>query len=125
MITHDRELLIYYNPTSTSDRKTIAHAQSIVPFVRSYSFAKAPSTQTSWKQIMESLELHPKEILNKADPYYQKHIRGRDFDTECWLKVIQKNPFLIKAPIAIRGKKAILCTNTTDIYRLYTSTEKN
>ena len=28
------------------------------------------------------------------------------------------NPELIKAPIAVRGHRAILCSNPTDIYRL-------
>jgi len=62
--------------------------------------------------------VHPKDLMNKAHPYYQKHIRGREFDKESWLKIIQYNPDLIKAPIAMRGNRAILCTNPTDIYKL-------
>lgn len=118
MKTNKREILIYYNPESSNDRKTVAHAQSIVHHVRSYSFQKAPSNGTSWQQIINSLALHPKELLNKAHPYYREHIKGREFDDESWLKVLQYNPELIKAPIAIRGRKAILCTNSTDIHRL-------
>ena len=118
MKTHSREILIYYNPDSSSDRKTVAHAQSVVPHIKSYSFGKSPSTGTSWKQILQSLNLHPKELLNKAHPYYQEHIRGREFDEESWIKVLQKNPDIIKYPIAVRGKKAILCSTPTDIYRL-------
>ena len=118
MKTHPREILVYYNPESSSDRKTVAHAQSMVPHVRSYAFGKAPSTSTSWQMIIKSLNLHPKELLNKAHPYYQKHIRGREFDEESWINVLRHNPDLIKAPIAIRGNRAILCTNPTDIYRL-------
>jgi arsenate reductase len=67
------------------------------------------------------LGIHPKELLNKAHPYYREHIKGREFDNESWLKVLQYNPDLIKAPIAIRGKKAILCLNSTDIHRLVES----
>ena len=118
MKTHQREILIYYNPESNSDRKTVAHAQSLVPHVRSFSFSQAPSTTTSWKQILKSLDMHPKDLLNKADPYYQSHIRGRDFDSHGWLEVLRHNPMLIKAPIAIRGQRVVLCTNSTDVYRL-------
>ena len=118
MKTHKREILIYYNPTSSSDRKTVAHAQSMVPHLKTYSFDQSPSTGTSWQQIVKSLGLHPKEMLNKAHPYYQKHIRGRDFDEESWVKVLKNNPELIKAPIAIRGNRAILCSTPTDIYKL-------
>ena len=118
MKTHQREILIYYNPESSNDKKTVAHAQSLVSYVRSFSFEQAPSTGTSWQQILNFLDVHPKELLNKAHPYYQEHIRGREFDNESWLKVLKYNPQLIKAPIAIRGSRAILCTNSTDIYKL-------
>ena len=118
MKTHQREILIYYNPESSSDRKTVAYAQSIAPHVRAYAFGKTPSTTTSWQMIIKSLNLHPKELLNKANPYYQKHIRGREFDEESWVNILRHNAHLIKAPIAIRGTRVVLCTNPTDIYRL-------
>lgn len=118
MKTHKREILIYYNPDSGNDRKTVALAKSLAAHVRAYTFAQAPSTGMSWGQILHALALDPKELLNKADPYYQSNIRGRDFDQEGWLNVIQKNPSLLKAPIAMRGDKAVLCINATDVCRL-------
>ena len=118
MKTHQREILIYYNPDSSNDKKTVAHAQGLVPHVKTYSFDKAPSSTTSWRQIVSSLNLHPKELMNKAHPYYQANIRGREFDDEDWLNVIRYNPQILKAPIAIRGHKAVLCTSATDIYKL-------
>ena len=118
MKTHQREILIYYNHDSSNDRKTVAHAQGVVNHVKAYSYKQAPSTNTSWQQILQALGMHPKELLNKAHPYYQENIRGREFDKESWLNVLKYNPELIKAPIAIRGERAILCTNSTDIYKL-------
>jgi arsenate reductase len=120
MRTHHREILIYYNPESSNDRKTVAHAQSLAPHIRTYAFLQAPSTGTSWQQIISALDLHPKDLLNKAHPYYQQHIRGKTFDVEDWLNVIMHNPSLLKAPIAIRGNKAVLCNCATDIYKLTT-----
>lgn len=118
MKTNQRELLIYYNPESSAHRRTVAYAQSLSRYVRAYSFEQAPSTETSWQQILQALGMPPKELLNKAHPYYQQHIRGCEFAEACWLKVIQNNPDLLKAPIAIRGKRAILCLNATDILKL-------
>ena len=118
MKTHPRELLIYYNSNSSSDRKTLAHAQGTRFKIRSYCHSHSPSSTTSWKSILEKLNKHPKEILNKAHPYYQSNIRGKEFDSEGWLNVIKHNPEMIKAPIAINGKKAILCETPTDIYKL-------
>ena len=118
MKTNPRELLIYYNPESGAHRRTVAYAQSVAKYVRAYSFEKAPSTETSWQQILDALQLDPRELLNKSHPYYQEHLRGRDFELACWIKVIQNNPDIMKAPIAIRGKRAILCISATDVLQL-------
>lgn len=118
MKTHQREILLYYNPNSTADRKTVAHAKSTGLKIKSFHHDQAPSTTTSWKTIIENLGVHPKELLNKADPYYQSNIRGKEFDDEDWLNVLKNNPSLIKSPIAVSGNKAILCQTPTDIYKL-------
>ncbi len=118
MKTHQKEIMIYYNPNSRSDRQTVAHAKSISRHIKTFAFGQTPSTGTSWQMILHSLNVHPKDILNKAHPYYQEHIRGREFDEASWLKVLQYNPDIIKAPIAVRGSRAVLCSTPTDIYRL-------
>ena len=120
MKTHNREILIYYNPESRSDRLTVAHAQGISQHIKTYAYTQSPSTGTSWQMIIRSLGIHPKKLMNKAHPYYQQYIRGREFDEENWLKVIARNPELIIAPIAVRGRRAVLCTSPTDIYKLTT-----
>ncbi len=118
MQTHYREMMLYYDPESSSHRATLAHARSIVPHLKAFDWRKTPSTGTSWQQIIAALGKHPKELLNKAHPYYQEHIRGREFDDESWIKVLQFNPGMLRGPIAIRGKRAVLCATPTDIYRL-------
>ena len=118
MKTHQREIMVYYNPASGSDRKCVAHAQGMVTHIKTYAHSKTPSNGTSWEQIITALNVHPRELLNKAHPYYQANIRGRDFDREGWINVLRYNPELIKAPIAMRGNRAIVCASPTDIYRL-------
>ena len=121
MITNKREILIFYNHGSSSDRKTVAYAQSVLPHIKTYTFHHNPSTTTRWCRILKALDLHPKELMNKAHPYYQANIKGREFEDEDWYNVLSRNPDLIKAPIAVRGNKAILCLNPKDVYRLGTA----
>lgn len=119
MKTSKREITIYYNPESSNDRKTVAYAQSISRHVKAYSFQQAPCRgNTEWCKVLTALKMHPKELLNKAHPYYQANIRGREFDEEGWLNILRTNPELIKAPIAVRGERAVLCLNPKDVYRL-------
>jgi len=118
MKTHQRELLLYYNPKSNADRKTLAHAKGTGHTVISYEHGKDRSTTTSWKTLLKAMDKHPKELLNKAHPYYQANIRGKEFNMHGWLNILQRNPDLIKHPIAIKGTKAIFCMTPTDVYKL-------
>lgn len=118
LTTNEREILIYYNPDSADDRKTVAFAQSAAPFVKSYAYAQAPLNITAWEQILGALEIDPKELIDKSNPYYQENLRGHDFDIDGWIKIFQHNPELIQAPIAIKGHHIVLCLHPTDIYKL-------
>ena len=116
--TSNEEIIIYYNKESSSDKKTLAFAQSLGSPVRSYTHDNVPSTATGWEEILSNLNMEPNEILDESHPDYIANIQGKEFDNAGWLNVIQNNPHLIKAPIAMKGKSAVLCINPTDIYRL-------
>lgn len=118
MRLHNQELLLYYNPASAIGKKTRAYAYSVSKYINEVEYLKTSFSGTLWKQILEMLDMQPKQLLDKSDPYYQTHIRGRSFDDEGWLRILQQNPNLIKAPIGIMGSRAVFCANPTDIYRL-------
>ena len=65
MKTHQKEILLYYNPESQSDKQCVAHARTLVPYVKAYAYGMTPSTTTSWQMIVQALGLSPKEMLNK------------------------------------------------------------
>lgn len=118
MKVHPREMVVYSNPSTSVSKKTLAYAKSISTNVREIDALKERYTARMWRQILNMLELQPKDLLDKSHSYYQEHIRGRDFDEEGWLHILSINPHLIKAPIVFHNNKAILCANPTDIYRL-------
>src|SRR5690606_19894171 len=86
--------------------------------VKELDFDHYKLTKLMWGEILELLHLEPKQLLNKADPAYQADIAGHNFDDDGWLEILVKNPRLIKAPIAILNKKAVLCESPEDICRL-------
>ncbi len=118
MKTNPREILIYYNSESSSDKKTLAYAQTISKHVRSFDYRHAPSTSTSWEMVFEAIDQDPKRLFNKAHPDYQATIKGKEFDNFDWINIIKRNPHLMKSPIAIRGDRAIVVHTPTDILRL-------
>ncbi len=118
MKTHDREILLFYHPESTSDRKTLANALSLTKHIKAFDFSKVSTSGMNWLSILDGLSMHPKDLLNKAHPYYRDHIKGKEFDDEGWVTVLSKNPDLIKFPIAIRGSRKLVCQRPTDILQM-------
>lgn len=110
--------MIYYNPESRSDRSTVAYAKSMGLHIKSYAYGQTPSTETSWRRIVHALGRDPKELLNKAHPYYKEHIKGREFDEEGWIKVLRHNPAIMRSPIALSGNRVIVCETPSDVYKL-------
>lgn len=118
MKTNDREILIFYHPEIPLHRRTVAHAKSLSNHIKDVPFNKDAVTNMDWKALLDMLGMAPKDLLDKSTDYYQKNIRGRDFDKEGWLNVLRYNPDIILAPIAVRGKEAVQCLSPPDVYKL-------
>jgi arsenate reductase len=117
------EMVLFLDCTSSSHKKTRAYAHSISEHIREYTFVDFKFTKSIWRDILTMLSVEPKEILNKADPRYQKEIKGKTFDEDGWLNILINNPCLIRAPIAIMHEKAVLCISPKDIYKLQSQQE--
>lgn len=104
-----KELTLVYDSTTTEGRKALAYAYSLAPKVNKQDVSEVNLSTTFVRQVLKQLNLRPKDLLNRAHPYYQENLRGRDLDSEGWLQVLAHNPGLLKAPIALHGDKAVLC----------------
>lgn len=118
MKSHPNELFFYYNPSHSMDKQMRAYAQSIAKHINEINIEKEKITLTGWRSILDKLMLRPKDLLNKAHPDYQTKIAGKNWDDESWLVILTKYPHLIKAPIAIKKEKAVLCTTPNRILEL-------
>ena len=118
MKLHRDELVLFLDCTDSSHKKTLAFARSISEHVREYSYKDYIFNRAIWFDLLQKLELRPKDLLNRADPKYQMEIAGKTFDDEAWINILIKNPCLIKAPIAVMHDKAVLCLKPKDIYKL-------
>jgi arsenate reductase len=119
MRTSSNEILVYYNPEHSVAKQVLAYARSITPHILEVEYHKTKYSTRIWRQLLDYLgETDPKRLLNKAHPFYQTHLKGRDFNREDILNIIIRNPDIIRAPIAMRGKTAVFCENPTDVLRL-------
>ena len=117
-ITSDQEIQLYLKKDCSKSKKVLAYAKSISNNVNSVDISKTKGTGTIWQTILSKLDKSPKELLDKSQKYYQDNIRGRDFEQRDWTFLLMNNPELIRGPIAVKGNKAMLIDNPTDIYKL-------
>lgn len=117
-ITSNSEIQLYIKPDCSKSKKAIAYAKSIAKQVNAIDINRTKGTGTIWRSILTKLNKNPKDLLDKSQPYYQKNIRGRDFEERDWTYLLMNNPRLVRSPIAVRGNKAILLDNPTDIYKI-------
>ncbi len=115
---HPTEMMVLYHPSSNSARQTLAYARSIARHVREINYLTERLTPTMWRTLLKTMNLTPKEILDKSKPLYQEKFRGKEYRYEDWLSVIIENPALIKAPIVVYRNKAILCKTPTDVLKI-------
>lgn len=113
-----KELTLVFDSSTSEGRKALAYAYSLAPKVNKQDVSEVNLSTTFVRQVLKQLNLRPKDLLNRAHPYYQENLRGRDLDSEGWLNVLTHNPALLKAPIALQGDKAVLCEPASLIYTL-------
>ena len=113
-----KELTILYNKENARDRKTLSYAHTITNKINKQELGSVRISSTMFQVFVNTLEEDPKKLINKADPYYQKNIRGRTFSTNAWFKMLKNHPNLLKAPLAMYENKAVVCHTPTDILKL-------
>jgi arsenate reductase len=116
--TSERMITLFYNSNSSRAKQTLAYAKAEGLPVEEIDLLKTPLTGTQIAELAERLGLQVKDLVNQEHPSYKKHFEHHDFSSEDWIKMMQKNPEVIKQPIALRGHITILVETPSDIIRI-------
>lgn len=112
------DLVLLYNADNSKDKKTLAYALTITKKVNKQELNSVRVSDTLFRMILDSLELDGKKLLNKADPYYQTYIKGKDLTHEEWFNVLRSRPSLLRSPVALYRDKAVICETPTDVLKV-------
>jgi len=126
LAVHPNELLLFYNSDSPISKKTLAYAQTVSDHIKTIEFKNLNYPGTIWKELLDLLKMEPKDLVNKSHPEYLEKINKEevsDFTDADWLTVISHNPQLIKGPIAVKNKKAVLCRGPKDVLKVEDDSE--
>ncbi|WP_224490062.1 arsenate reductase family protein [Robertkochia flava] len=117
--TSDRQITLFCNPDTLKAKKTRAYALAEGLPILEVDIVKTPPTGTQIAELAAMLNMEIHELIIAEHP--SLHSSGAlpyDLSEEDWITMIRSNPEILKQPIAIRGKTAILVDTPSDIIRI-------
>ncbi len=112
------ELTFLYNKNKELDRKALAMAHTLGVKINRQELSTVRISESLFVLFLEKLEKDPKSIIDKSNPYYQKELKGRNFNLQEWYQIIKRKPRLLKAPLAMYKNRVTICQAPNDILRL-------
>ena len=118
MYLNKKELTLLYNSSRELDRKTLAMAHTLGVNINRQDLNSVRVSETLFMMFLSKLEMEPKQIVDKSNPFYQSELREGDYTSSEWYEIILRNPILLRAPLAMYKEKAIICTSPNDMLRI-------
>ena len=105
MKTHNPNIVIYHNPNCSKSRQTLALIQDKKPTIVEY--LKTPPTPEQLDQILNMLNLQPRELMRKGEQAYaDNHLDNDALSREALINIMIENPVLIERPIVVANNRA-------------------
>ncbi len=114
-----RQLTYIYSSKSHLGKQVLSYVQAIDKKVNFVDISKDKLGDTIWVELAENLELKLGEILTIQDNQKDDFGNTEDFDTDDWLKIINKNPELLQKPIAVNMDSVMLISNRSEILKFF------
>lgn len=113
-----KKLQILHNPRCGKSRGAveIACEQGYQPEIREY--LKAPLSEEELRKLLQQLQLPAEDLIRKKEKEFQLNFSQKALSEEDCIQAILSYPILMERPIAILGKKAIICRPSEKILEL-------
>ncbi|WP_375325424.1 arsenate reductase family protein [Flagellimonas sp. GZD32] len=116
--THEREINIYYNSNSSFSEQALAILNATEYKIQTVDLSKDKVTPTQWVDIANRIKTPIKELVNTKHPNFIQEY-GKDVTIESdedWLKILTRNPKILKGPILLQGERAIQIKALGDLF---------
>lgn len=118
LATNDRQLTLIYSSTSSLGKQTLGYVRAAGDKIQTVDVAKTALGNTAWVDIADGLNMSLGELLAGDHPDAISANKA-DFDTDDWLKLLKKNPDLLRKPIAINGKKYLQVDTPSEVLKFF------
>lgn len=107
MKAKDNEILLIYNSEKYEDRKAKGYADTLKDHaLNERDVTKNNLTETQIAEIAADMNVDISQLVDKNSDLYLHQLKDKSFSEEELMKLIVKNPELLKTPIAYKGSKA-------------------
>lgn len=101
------EILLIYNSSYLHDRETLAYAKSLKNHeLKEFDLQNNSLNETQLNQITKRMDVKPNELINTKSTKYLRYYFDTDLTQKSTLKVLKRNPGMIKTPIAVYNDHA-------------------
>ncbi len=116
--TDKNKITLIYNSEETLGKQTYGYVSASKKDILAIDTSKTQITGTQWLEIAEKLGLDISDLVQKEYPNYQGLYDPKtSLKTEDWLKLIKKNPKIIRRPILILGEQFYQIENPSDFVK--------
>ena len=111
-------ITIYHNPRCLKSRCGLEYlkGKGIEFEVRDY--LKEPLTRQEMERLLIKLHIAADQLVRTQEDYFKRELKGRNFNSDEWVSILNENPKLIQRPIVEGKHKAVVANPPEEMDRI-------
>ncbi|WP_452228787.1 MULTISPECIES: arsenate reductase family protein [unclassified Lacinutrix] len=112
---------LYYSSNSSLGKQTLAYVSASKKEILAIDLSKTKLTGTQWIEIAEALDTTLSSLVNQNHPDFTKNYGEKEIhlSNEDWIKVLHKNPEVLKGSIVMVNHSFYLLETPTDFIKYF------
>lgn len=115
---HQIVMEIYHNPRCSQSRAGLQYLEENGYQVEVKNYMKDGITEQEIRSIMVKTGMSAFELVRKNDILYKEKYKDQKMNENQWVTILSENPRLLRRPIVISGKEAVLAQPPEKIEKL-------
>ena len=112
------DLTIICNSNHYQSRQTLSLAKSLARKINVQDITNERISMSLFCFLMSQDHLSPKQLVNRADPYYQNNLKKTEYSVESWFYILKNRPSIFINPIVAYHDRVSICLTPNDILKI-------